>query len=117
MPVEGDLPLDKLAGAEQLSKINIQFKAMFSFDIKWTCSCDLQQSEVNSSIKSEFFDVKRILLRYEAFLLRYEAFFCDMKRILYLIWNAIRYLKRIYTAIWSNFNRILLSEAKFSIWS
>ena len=68
---------------------------MFSIDIKLICSCDLQQSEVNLSIKSEILDLKRILLRYQAFLLQYKTFFLDMKRILQL-YETLSATKRIF---------------------
>ena len=73
---------------------------MFLFDIKRIFSRDLQQnslSEVNLSIQSEIFDLKRILLLFEAFFsprnkrffLRYEANFIP-------IWSDILYLNRMF---------------------
>ena len=101
---------------------------MFLFDIKRIFSRDLQQnslSEVNLSIQSEIFDLKRILLLFKAFFSpRNKRFFLRYEANFITIWSDILYLNRmslseanLYCDMKPFFLRIPLSEGNFSVWS
>ena len=98
-------------------------QAMFSFDIKRIFSIDLQQNPLSAAnllsaaksaicnksaicskniiwsllIKSEIFDLKRILLWYGSVFLRYEGNFLERYEANFIaIWSNIRYLKWMF---------------------